>query len=149
MHSISISEEPFFTYNTKLNHLRLYYTTSVTSYPNQSLTFDFASGIWTYEVWGSPLQGGISMPSKLANWVLAARAPVITGIYEAQVLSTGTLVQLQTSTSATSDYGGSTPVEIAGFGDARWTYTVIFVILILILVFRPSGLLGEEVPEGQ
>jgi len=36
-----------------------------------------------------------------------------------------------------------------GFGDARWTYTVIFVILILILVFRPSGLLGEEVPEGQ
>jgi branched-chain amino acid transport system permease protein len=36
-----------------------------------------------------------------------------------------------------------------GFGDARWTYTVIFVILILILVFRPSGLLGEQVPEGQ
>jgi branched-chain amino acid transport system permease protein len=36
-----------------------------------------------------------------------------------------------------------------GFGDARWTYTMIFVILILILVFRPSGLLGEEVPEGQ
>jgi branched-chain amino acid transport system permease protein len=36
-----------------------------------------------------------------------------------------------------------------GFGDARWTYTVIFAILILILVFRPSGLLGERVPEGQ
>jgi branched-chain amino acid transport system permease protein len=36
-----------------------------------------------------------------------------------------------------------------GFGDARWTYTIVFVILILILVFRPSGLLGEEVPEGQ
>ncbi len=36
-----------------------------------------------------------------------------------------------------------------GFGDARWTYTIIFVILILILVFRPSGLLGERVPEGQ
>lgn len=36
-----------------------------------------------------------------------------------------------------------------GFGDARWTYTVIFSILILILVFRPSGLLGERVPEGQ
>jgi branched-chain amino acid transport system permease protein len=36
-----------------------------------------------------------------------------------------------------------------GFGDARWTYSMIFTILILILVFRPSGLLGERVPEGQ
>jgi branched-chain amino acid transport system permease protein len=36
-----------------------------------------------------------------------------------------------------------------GFGDARWTTTIIFSILILILVFRPSGLLGEQVPEGQ
>jgi branched-chain amino acid transport system permease protein len=36
-----------------------------------------------------------------------------------------------------------------GFGDARWTYTIIFTILILIMVFRPSGLLGERVPEGQ
>ena len=36
-----------------------------------------------------------------------------------------------------------------GFGDARWTYSVIFTILIMILVFRPSGLLGERVPEGQ
>jgi branched-subunit amino acid ABC-type transport system permease component len=29
------------------------------------------------------------------------------------------------------------------------TNTVIFSILILILVFRPSGLLGEQTPEGQ
>ena len=36
-----------------------------------------------------------------------------------------------------------------GFGDARWSNTVIFAILILILVFRPSGLLGERTPEGQ
>ena len=36
-----------------------------------------------------------------------------------------------------------------GFGDARWTTSIIFSILILILVFRPSGLLGEQTPEGQ
>jgi branched-chain amino acid transport system permease protein len=36
-----------------------------------------------------------------------------------------------------------------GFWDARWTTTIIFTVLILILVFRPSGLLGEQVPEGQ
>jgi branched-chain amino acid transport system permease protein len=36
-----------------------------------------------------------------------------------------------------------------GFGDARWTYTIVFSILILILVFRPSGLFGEQTPEGQ
>ena len=36
-----------------------------------------------------------------------------------------------------------------GFADARWTTTIIFSILILILVFRPEGLLGEQTPEGQ
>ena len=36
-----------------------------------------------------------------------------------------------------------------GFANARWTTTIIFGVLILILVFRPSGLLGEQVPEGQ
>jgi branched-chain amino acid transport system permease protein len=36
-----------------------------------------------------------------------------------------------------------------GFADARWTTTIIFSILILVLVFRPAGLLGEQTPEGQ
>jgi branched-chain amino acid transport system permease protein len=36
-----------------------------------------------------------------------------------------------------------------GFADARWTTTIVFSILILILVLRPSGLLGEQTPEGQ
>jgi branched-chain amino acid transport system permease protein len=31
--------------------------------------------------------------------------------------------------------------------DARWTQAVVFAILILILVFRPTGLLGEETAE--
>jgi len=29
-----------------------------------------------------------------------------------------------------------------------WKSTIIFVILILTLVFRPEGLLGERTPEG-
>jgi branched-chain amino acid transport system permease protein len=49
--------------------------------------------------------------------------------------------------------GGLLIGEIAayneGFADARWTTTIVFSILILILVFRPSGLLGEQTPEGQ
>lgn len=31
--------------------------------------------------------------------------------------------------------------------DPRWTQAVVFAILILVLVFRPTGLLGEETPE--
>jgi branched-chain amino acid transport system permease protein len=30
-----------------------------------------------------------------------------------------------------------------------WTQSIVFAILILILVFRPEGLLGERTPEGQ
>jgi branched-chain amino acid transport system permease protein len=29
-----------------------------------------------------------------------------------------------------------------------WTQSIVFSILILILVFRPEGLLGERTPEG-
>ena len=29
-----------------------------------------------------------------------------------------------------------------------WTQSIVFGILILILVFRPAGLLGEQTPEG-
>ena len=29
-----------------------------------------------------------------------------------------------------------------------WTQSIIFAILILILVFRPEGILGERTPEG-
>jgi branched-subunit amino acid ABC-type transport system permease component len=29
-----------------------------------------------------------------------------------------------------------------------WTNSLIFAVLILILVFRPEGLLGERTPEG-
>jgi branched-chain amino acid transport system permease protein len=31
---------------------------------------------------------------------------------------------------------------------SQWTQSIVFAILILILVFRPEGLLGERTPEG-
>ena len=36
-----------------------------------------------------------------------------------------------------------------GAPGSSWTQSIVFSILILILVFRPSGLLGERTPEGQ
>jgi branched-chain amino acid transport system permease protein len=30
---------------------------------------------------------------------------------------------------------------------ARWTNAIVFSILILVLIFRPQGLLGEKVPD--
>jgi branched-chain amino acid transport system permease protein len=31
---------------------------------------------------------------------------------------------------------------------SAWTESIVFAVLILILVFRPQGLLGERTPEG-
>jgi len=39
----------------------------------------------------------------------------------------------------------SDSVTISGF--SNWTNAIVFAVLILILVFRPSGLLGQQVPE--
>ena len=39
------------------------------------------------------------------------------------------------------------PDSILPHGGAAWHQAIIFAILILILVFRPSGLLGQQVPE--
>jgi branched-chain amino acid transport system permease protein len=34
-----------------------------------------------------------------------------------------------------------------GYMDARWTNLWVFSVLVLILIFRPTGLLGEQVSE--
>jgi branched-chain amino acid transport system permease protein len=39
-------------------------------------------------------------------------------------------------------------VTIPGPPGSAWTQSIVFTILILILVFRPEGLLGERTPEG-
>ena len=53
-------------------------------------------------------------------------------------------------------YGAMLIALIANFNEglswgspgSDWTGTIVFSILILILVFRPEGLLGERTPEG-
>jgi branched-chain amino acid transport system permease protein len=34
-----------------------------------------------------------------------------------------------------------------GYIDAKWTTSVIFGVLVLVMIFRPSGLLGEQTPD--
>jgi branched-chain amino acid transport system permease protein len=35
-----------------------------------------------------------------------------------------------------------------GYFDTAWTQVLIFAILVLVLVFRPTGILGMRVPEN-
>lgn len=42
---------------------------------------------------------------------------------------------------------GLIPASVLPHGGSAWTRAIIFAILILILVFRPSGLLGQRTPE--
>jgi branched-chain amino acid transport system permease protein len=42
---------------------------------------------------------------------------------------------------------GLIPASVLPHGGNAWTRAIIFAILILILVFRPSGLLGQQTPE--
>jgi branched-chain amino acid transport system permease protein len=39
------------------------------------------------------------------------------------------------------------PASVLPHGGTAWSHAIIFAILILILVFRPSGLLGQQVPD--
>jgi branched-chain amino acid transport system permease protein len=39
------------------------------------------------------------------------------------------------------------PDSVLPHGGTAWSHAIIFAILILILVFRPSGLLGQQVPD--
>src|SRR3990167_4515165 len=102
----------FFTFNNQLNHLRMYYSTTSTSYPTRSITFDFTTNNVYHETWGSVMQGGFSLPGTLANWLIAGRTPVVLNIPEAVVTSNGSTARLHPS--ATSDYG-SIPTEEAMF----------------------------------
>jgi drug/metabolite transporter (DMT)-like permease len=67
------------------------------------------------------------------------------------------LVAAGTSGGLSGDLGGILIGLVQEFNEGLawaspggdWTRSIVFGILIAILVFRPSGLLGEQVPEGQ
>jgi branched-chain amino acid transport system permease protein len=54
----------------------------------------------------------------------------------------GSLVNLIPNSSDPNVHGFGIP-----HGGGAWSLAIIFAILILILVFRPSGLLGQQTPE--
>ena len=92
---------------------------------------------------------------------LAAFAGVMTGLYYSQIsFLMGFLVGLKAFTAAVLGGIGNIPGAVlggfllgileslaAGYFSSRWKDVVAFVILIVILVARPRGLLGERVVE--
>lgn len=95
-------EVAFLTYNEQLDHLRLFYSTTATSYPTTSLTYDFRSGVWTREIYAQAFQCGVSavIPSVQSTNQPATSAPV--DLVETLFTSKGTMLHWRTS--ATSDH---------------------------------------------
>ena len=87
-----------------------------------------------------------------SRWLLIAQTP--------SIISSKSILSLIAFTSAVfggignipgAALGGMVIGLVAAFSDAyigsKWTQVVIFGILIGVLVFRPTGLLGMRVPE--
>ena len=94
-------------------------------YGNTNFTLGFTLGLFAFT---AAVLGGIG------NIVGAMLGGVLIGVIEAQA----TLICDSTQAGC--------PIGLP-HGGAAWHEAVIFVILILILVFRPSGLLGQQTPE--
>lgn len=93
-------------------------------YGNTNFTLGFTLGLFAFT---AAVLGGIG------NLVGAMLGGVLIGVVEA--LST-----LIPDSNVTGGFG-------LPHGGAPWHEAIIFVVLILILVFRPSGLLGQQTPE--
>jgi branched-chain amino acid transport system permease protein len=94
-------------------------------YGNTNFTLGFTLGLFAFT---AAVLGGIG------NLVGAMLGGVLIGVIE----SLATLICDSTQPGC--------PIGLP-HGGAAWHEAVIFVILILILVFRPSGLLGQRTPE--
>ena len=93
--------------------------------------------------------------------VLASFAGVLTGLYYAQIsFLMGFLIGLKAFTAAVLGGVGNIPGAVlggfvlgileslaAGYYSSRWKDVVAFAVLIIVLVVRPRGLLGERVVE--
>jgi branched-chain amino acid transport system permease protein len=93
-------------------------------YGNTNFTLGFQLGLFAFT---AAVLGGIG------NLVGAMLGGVVIGVVEA-------LATLIPDSSVTGGLG-------LPHGGAAWHEAIIFVILILILVFKPSGLLGQQTPE--
>ncbi|HKP53505.1 MAG TPA: branched-chain amino acid ABC transporter permease [Chloroflexia bacterium] len=93
---------------------------------------------------------------------LAGAGAVLYGMFiQGTQFTLGNIVGLKAFTAAVLGGIGNIPGAVLGgyligviesasdaFGGlSRWTNAIVFAVLILILVFRPSGLLGQQVPE--
>ena len=103
----------------------------------------------------------------LVAGALAGTAGVIFAFYETTIqFNTGFTLGLIAFTAAVLGGIGNLPGAVLGGlligfiqdyneglswhgAGSAWTQSIVFTILILVLVFRPQGLLGEHTPEGQ
>jgi branched-chain amino acid transport system permease protein len=109
---------------------------------------------------GIPVERVILLTFFLGS-ILAGAAGVMQGLYYTQInFTVGFLVGLRAFTAAVLGGIGNIPGAMvagfligllqsftAGYISSRWTDAVVFLVLILVLVIKPTGLFGERVVE--
>ena len=64
------------------------------------------------------------------------------------ILLLGAVLTITASAPAQGVIWSGPAMTFSNAPGSDWTQSIVFAILILILVFRPEGLLGERTPEG-
>jgi hypothetical protein len=106
---VKAPEVAFFVWNDTLKQLRLFYSVSTTSYPTQSLTYDFKNAVWTHEVYGHVFHNGASSfieKHRMGDVFNGYSGFIGTAFREPLFTSAGTIGQF--APSATSDFGVAT-----------------------------------------
>ena len=104
----------------------------------------------------SGAEGTGSSPGKLKGSSYVDRARTFARTSRGQMVIVGALIALVLAYPYWYDTGAFIIGLVHAFNEglswtapgSDWTQSIVFTILILILVFRPEGLLGEQTPEG-